>query len=179
MNKDPAQLLKEVLEVGETASAYVQEVRRLHREIVEMNANVEQHAETVANLKDSIEAAELNVTTLARQVNEYADELTLVADNIDAIEAIGEHSDVLNVIATDLQGYPIQAFDGGNITDPNDPLNGMTGGVMKHCSDNMEAIRRVAELFESGVDIHEIVSLIDEIGSTDYVAINRTGISGA
>ena len=178
-SKSPEQVFDELLDASDTASAYAQEVRRMYDEIVAIDETVEQNAQTIAELKDSIETSERNVTALADQVNEYADELTLLADNYDVIHSVGIYGDVLATIATDLKGEPIHSFDGGEIGEPDEPMNGVTGGVMKHCSDNMDAIRRVAELLDSGVDIGRVVDLVDEIGSTDYVAINRTGVTGA
>jgi hypothetical protein len=91
-----------------------------------------------------------------------------------AVQTVWENEQAIAAIAADLQGYPIYEFDGGYITDPIQPMNGV-GGVFKVIADNIETIRRVAESLGSTDSLAAIAADVAEIGGTDYSKIDETG----
>lgn len=146
--------------------------------ITQISESVTNSANSVALMKGSVDESEQNVTRLATHVDSYSDELILVAENIDAIRAIGENTASISALANDIQGYPIYEFDGGEIDEPNESMNGI-GGVMKVCADNIEIIKQVAESLKNASTLMNLAETVDEIGSTDYVQIDNTGSTGA
>ena len=177
-DKTPSQVLTEIFDIADQATDYLAQTKALYEQTFNIGQSVENNAELVEQMKESVEQSEQNVVTAADFVNQHADELNAVYENVDALEAIGPNKNALLAIANDLQGYPIVEFDGGFITEPDEPMNGL-GGVLKTCSDNIEAIRKVADLVENVVELYNVVEAVDEIGATDYVKINETGNTGA
>ena len=177
-SKTPEQLLEEILDVAANANDYAQQAKAILDQAIIVDANVTANANSVSLMKSSVDASEQNVTALAAQVNEYSDELTMVAENLDAIQTVDNNEEVISTLAADLQGYPIYEFDGGEIDEPNESMNGV-GGVMKICADNIETIKQVAESLKNSAALMNLAETVDEIGSTDYVTINETGNTGA
>lgn len=177
-NKTPAQVMTEILDIASTANEYAVEAKKFYDKVILVDANVAANAQSVTLMKSSVDASERNVANLAAQVNEYSDELLLVAENLEAIETVGTQRTAIQALANDLQGYPIYEFDGGEIDEPNESMNGV-GGVLKVCADNIETIRKVAESLENAAALANIAEVVDEIGSTDYATIDETGNTGA
>lgn len=176
--KTPQQVMQEILEIASTANVYASEAKTFYDKAVIVDANVTANANSVSLMKASVDASEQNVSSLAAQVNEYSDELMLVADNLPAINSVEQHREVIQALASDLQGYPIYEFDGGEIGEANESMNGV-GGVMKVCADNIETIKQVAESLKNSAALMNLAETVDEIGSTDYVQIDNTGNTGA
>ena len=162
---------------AKAAEITLQQATATTARIEQINELVTSSANSVALMKGSVDTSEQNVSRLAAQVNDYSDELLLVADNLDAIQLLGSNKQIIEALAADLQGYPIYEFDGGEIGDPNDSMNGV-GGVMKICADNIETIKQVAESLKNSAALMNLAETVDEIGSTDYVTIDETGNTG-
>lgn len=177
-SKTPQQLLTEILDVAANANKYAIEAKQILDNAIIVDANVTASADAVALMKASVDTSEQNVANLANQVNEYADELVMVAENLDAIQTVDANEDAISAIASDLRGYPIYAFFGGRVTEPNESMNGV-GGVLKVCADNIEDIRKVAASLEDASSLTNLAETVSEIGSTDYASIDETGNTGA
>ena len=176
--KTPQQVMQEILDIAATANVYATEAKAIYDKVVVVDANVAANANSVSLMKSSVDASERNVANLAAQVNEYSDELMLVAENLGAIQTVDNNEEVIATLAADLGGYPIVEFDGGEIDEPNTSMNGV-GGVMKVCADNIETIKQVAESLKNSAALMNLAETVDEIGSTDYVQIDNTGNTGA
>ena len=177
-SKTPDELVAEILEVAATASTFAENAQAILDRVIVLDKNVSETANSVSLMKTSVDVSEQNVSALASQVNEYSDELILVADNLDTIKAIETHKDAIEAIATDFQGFPFYGFDGGNVGDPNESMIGI-GGVLRICADNIDVIRQVAESLKDTAMLTNLAEAVDEIGSTDYVEIDNTGNTGA
>lgn len=177
-DKTPEQLLKEILDIAASANDYAIEAKKIYDQAVLVGENVTANAQSVSLMKASVDTSEQNVAALASQVNEYSDELVMVAENLAAIQAVDANEQVIATLAADLGGYPIYEFDGGEIGEPNESMNGV-GGVMKVCADNIEVIKQVAESLKNASTLMNLAETVDEIGSTDYVQIDNTGSTGA
>ena len=177
-SKTPEQLLEEILDVAANANVYAQQAKAFLDQAIILDKNVTSNANSVSLMKSSVDASEQNVTALAAQVNDYSDELMVVAENLDAIRTVDNNEEVISTLAADLGGYPIVEFDGGEIDEPNTSMNGV-GGVMKVCADNIEVIKQVAESLKNSAALMNLAETVDEIGSTDYVQIDNTGNAGA
>lgn len=176
-NKTPQQVMGEILDTASKANAYAAEAKAIFEKSVLIDANVTANADSVALMKLSVDESERNVSSLAAQVNEYSDELTLVSENLDAVETVSAQSEAIQAIANDIQGFPIDEFDGGWTDEPDESMVAM-GGVMRVCAENIEEIRKVAASISS-VSITELADAVEEIGSTDYAQISNTGNTGA
>lgn len=177
-SKTPQQLMTEILDIASTANDYAIEAKKIYDKAVLVDQNVAANAQSVSLMKASVDTSEQNVAALASQVNEYSDELVMVAENLAAIQAVEANETAISALAADLQGYPIQEFDGGEIDEPNESMNGV-GGVLKVCADNIEAIKKVAASLEDASSLTNLADVVNEIGSTDYVQIDETGNTGA
>ena len=173
-NSTPQQLLNEILNVASTANVYAAEAKTILDKAQVIDRSVSSNAQSVSLMKTSVDESERNVAALASRVNEYSDELELVSNNLEAIEAVSTQRTAIQAIANDLQGYPVYEFDGGEVGEPNESMTGV-GGVMRICAENIEAIRRVSDSIVNGSSLTNLAEVVDEIGSTDYVAINETG----
>ena len=175
-------VVKDVAEATEkaaqTAAITLEQAIATSSRITQIDESITNNANSVALMKSSVDESEQTVTRLATQVVEYSDELLLVAENIDSIRAIGESPVAIQAIASDIQGFPIYEFDGGEIGEPNEPMNGV-GGVLRVCAENIEDIRKVAASLDSSAALTELAEVVEEIGSTDYVEIDKTGNTGA
>lgn len=176
-NQTPQELLTAILDTASKANAYAAEAKAIFEKSVLIDANVTANADSVALMKLSVDESERNVSSLAAQVNEYSDELTLVSENLDAVETVSAQSEAIQAIANDIQGFPIDEFDGGWTDEPDESMVAM-GGVMRVCAENIEEIRKVAASISS-VSITELADAVEEIGSTDYAQISNTGNTGA
>lgn len=177
-SKTPQQLMTEILDIASTANQYAIDVKKIYDQAVLVSQDVANDAQSVSLMKASVDTSEQNVTALAAQVNEYSDELVAVTESLPAIHTIQEQKIAIQALANDLQGYPIYAFFGGRVTEPNEPMNGV-GGVLKVCADNIEAIKKVAASLEDASSLTNLADVVNEIGSTDYVQIDETGNTGA
>lgn len=175
-------VVKDVAEATEkaaqTAAVTLEQAIATSSRITQIDESITNNANSVALMKSSVDESEQTVTRLATQVVEYSDELLLVAENIDSIRSIGESPAAIQAIASDIQGFPIYEFDGGEIGEPNEPMNGI-GGVLRVCAENIEDIRKVAASLDSTATLTELAEVVEEIGSTDYVEIDKTGNTGA
>ena len=175
-------VVKDVAEATEkaaqTAAITLEQAVATSNRIAQIDESITNNANSVALMKSSVDESEQTVTRLAAQVVEYSDELLLVAENIDSIRAVGDNPGAIQAIASDIQGFPIYEFDGGEIGEPNEPMNGV-GGVLRVCAENIEDIRKVAASLNSGAGLANLAEVVEEIGSTDYVQIDETGQTGA
>ena len=176
--KTPQQVMTEILDIAATANTYASEAKAIYDKAVVVDANVTANAQSVSLMKSSVDASEQNVTALASQVNEYSDELMMVAENLDAIQTVDNNEELIGALASDLQGLPLYGFDGGEIDEPNEQTNSV-GGSLKVCADNIEVIKQVAESLKNSAALMNLAETVDEIGSTDYVQIDNTGNTGA
>lgn len=172
----PEAVLENILEIAATANEYAKEAEKVYQEVLKVSAQVEEARQSVELSKQSVDESERNVTAMTVQVLEYSDELEAVAENIDSIHVVEANQDAISALAADLQGYPIYEFDGGEITDPNQPMNGV-GGVMKICADNIDAIKKVAGSLEDSAALAMLAEDVTELGQTDYLTIVNTGNS--
>lgn len=177
-SETPQEVLNNVLNIASVANDYAQEAKAFLDKAILVDQNVTANAQSVSLMKASVDTSEQNVTALAEQVNEYSDELVAVTESLPAIHTIQEQKIAIQALANDLQGYPIYEFDGGEIDEPNESMNGV-GGVLKVCSDNIEAIKKVAASLEDASSLTNLAETVSEIGSTDYATIDETGNTGA
>ena len=175
-------VVKDVAEATEkaaqSAAITLEQAVAASEKIVRLDESVTSNANSVALMKNSVDVSERNVSSLAAQVNEFSDELMLVADNITDIDAIGTNITAIQAVSNDLRGLPIYRFDCGPISEPLTPANGI-GGVLQICAENIDIIREVAESLKNASTLMNLAEVVDEIGSTDYVEIDNTGNTGA
>lgn len=173
-DKTPQQVMTEIFDTVATANEYSQEAKKTLEETKKTAAQVAQNKASVDLSLASINVSEANVTRLAGQVMDYSDELAIVAENVEGIETVNRNQDAIAALAADLQGYPIYEFDGGWITDPVQPMNGV-GGVLRIVAENIDIIKQVAGSLENSEALLTLADDVSEIGSTDYTGIDQTG----
>ena len=172
--KTPQEVMTEIFDTVATANEYAVQAETSYQEVVKTAAQVAQDKASVDVSLASINESEANVTRLAGQVMDYSDELEMVAENMGAIQTVDRNQDAVSAIAADLQGFPIYEFDGGYITDPVQPMNGV-GGVLRVCAENIEVIRQVAGSLANSSALLTLADDVAEIGSTDYTGIDQSG----
>ena len=165
------------VKAAEEARADAEATEADRQEVVTLAAQVAANKNSVDIMKQSIDHSEANITAMTNQVMDYSDELMLFAQNVDDVTLIGDNRQAIEAIAADLAGFPIIEFDGGLITEPTQSMNGV-GGVMRVCAENIEAIIRVAASLEDAAAITTLAEDVTELGSTDYQTIAQTGETG-
>lgn len=173
-SKTPQQVMTEIFDTVANANEYAVQAEKTYEEVVKTSQQVAQNKASVDVSLASINVSEANVTRLAGQVAEYTDELELVAENMAGIQTVDRNQDAIAAIAADLQGFPIYEFDGGYITDPIQPMNGV-GGVLRIVAENIDIIRQVAGSLENSEALLTLADDVAEIGSTDYTGIDQSG----
>jgi hypothetical protein len=173
-DRTPQQVMTEIFDTVATANEYAVQAEKTYEEVVKTAEQVARDKASVDVSLASINVSEANVTRLAGQVAEYTDELELVAENMDGIKTVDRNQDAIAALAADLQGYPIYEFDGGWITDPVQPMNGV-GGVLRICAENIDVIRQVAGSLQNSEALLTLADDVAEIGGTDYTGIDETG----
>ena len=177
-DETPAEVLASILDTAAAANEYAKLAAETYREVVETAGDVEEARQSVELSKQSVDESERAVAEFATRVLDYSDELEALAANVEGIAVVMENAEAVRTLAADLQGYPIDEFDGGPITEPNQAMNG-AGGVLRICAENIEDIRKVAESLDHAADIASIAADVTEIERTDYAAIAESGESGA
>jgi hypothetical protein len=172
--KTPEQVMVEIFDTVANANEYAVQAEKTYEEVVKTAQQVAQDKASVDVSLASINISEANVTRLAGQVAEYTDELELVAENMDGIQTVDRNQDAIAALAADLQGYPIYEFDGGYITDPIQPMNGV-GGVLRIVAENIDIIKQVAGSLANSEALLTLADDVAEIGSTDYTGIDQSG----
>lgn len=172
--KTPQQVMTEIFSTVATANEYAVQAAQTYTEVVKTAGQVASAKASVDVSLASINVSEANVTRLAGQVMDYSDELEMVAENMGAIQTVDRNQDAVSAIAADLQGFPIYEFDGGYITDPVQPMNGV-GGVLRVVAENIDIIRQVGESLASSEALITLADDVAEIGSTNYSQIDETG----
>ena len=172
--KTPQEVMTEIFDTVATANEYAVQAEKTYEEVVKTAEQVARDKASVDVSLASINISEANVTRLAGQVAEYTDELELVAENMAGIKTVDRNQDAIAALAADLQGYPIYEFDGGYITDPIQPMNGV-GGVLRIVAENIDVIKQVAGSLENSEALLTLADDVAEIGSTDYTGIDQTG----
>lgn len=173
-SKTPQQVMTEIFDTVATANEYAVQAEKTYEEVVKTAEQVARDKASVDVSLASINVSEANVTRLAGQVAEYTDELELVAENMAGIKTVDRNQDAIAALAADLQGYPIYEFDGGYITDPIQPMNGV-GGVLRIVAENIDVIKQVAGSLENSEALLTLADDVAEIGSTDYTGIDQSG----
>jgi hypothetical protein len=173
-DRTPQEVMTEIFDTVATANEYAVQAEQTYREVVKTAQQVAQDKASVDVSLASINVSEANVTRLAGQVAEYTDELELVAENMDGIQTVDRNQDAIAALAADLQGYPIYEFDGGYITDPIQPMNGV-GGVLRIVAENIDIIKQVAGSLENSEALLTLADDVAEIGGTDYTGIDQSG----
>lgn len=172
--KTPTQVMEEIFDTVANANEYARQAEQTYQEVQKTAGQVAEAKASVDVSLASINVSEANVTRLAGQVAEYTDELELVAENMAGIKTVDRNQDAIAALAADLQGYPIYEFDGGYITDPIQPMNGV-GGVLRIVAENIDVIKQVAGSLENSEALLTLADDVAEIGSTDYTGIDQTG----
>ena len=172
--KTPQQVMTEIFDTVANANEYAVQAAQTYEAVVQTAGQVAEAKASVDVSLASINVSEANVTRLAGQVAEYTDELEMVAENMDAIQTVDRNQDAVAALAADLQGFPIYEFDGGFITDPLQPMNGI-GGVLRICAENIDVIRQVAGSLENSEALLTLADDVAEIGGTDYTGIDQSG----
>ena len=172
--KTPVEVMEEIFSTVANANKYAVTAEEIYNDVVQTSQLVAQDKASVDVSLASINVSEANVTRLAGQVAEYTDELELVAENMDGIQTVDQNQDAIAALAADLQGYPIYEFDGGWITDPIQPMNGV-GGVLRIVAENIDIIKQVAGSLENSEALLTLADDVAEIGGTDYTGIDETG----
>lgn len=172
--KTPQQVMTEIFDTVATANEYAVQTEKTYEEVVKTAEQVERDKASVDVSLASINVSESNVTRLAGQVMDYSDELELTAENMGAIQTVDRNQDAIAALAADLQGFPIYEFDGGYITDPIQPMNGV-GGVLRIVAENIEVIKQVAGSIQNSEALLTLADDVAELGGTDYTGIDETG----
>lgn len=172
--KTPTQVMEEIFDTVANANEYARQAEQTYQEVQKTAGQVAEAKASVDVSLASINVSEANVTRLAGQVAEYTDELELVAENMAGIKTVDRNQDAIAALAADLQGYPIYEFDGGYITDPIQPMNGV-GGVLRIVAENIDVIKQVAGSLENSEALLTLADDVAEIGSTDYTGIDQSG----
>lgn len=172
--RTPQQVMTEIFDTVATANEYAVQAEKTYGEVVKTAEQVARDKASVDVSLASINASEANVTRLASAVADLEDELQNVSDNMPAVQGVWENEQAIAALAADLQGFPIYEFDGGYITDPIQPMNGV-GGVLRICAENIDVIRQVAGSLQNSEALLTLADDVAEIGGTDYTGIDATG----
>ena len=176
--EDPQAAIEKILDTATKANEYAQKALQTFQAVKEVEREVSENAALVVASKESVDASHARVDSLAADVEANKEKLNVFNQNVDNLLFVVDNKTAIQAIAADLQGYPIDEFDGGWTDEADEPMNGV-GGVLLDCAQNMEAIKSVAGVLESIEDLAALEDTVTEIGSTDYVKISDTGIVGA
>ena len=172
--EDPQVAIEKILDTATKANDYAQRALETLKAVQESERAVAQNTELVVASKESVDASQARVEELATTVEANKDKLQVFNDNVDSFHIVVDNKAVIQAIASDLQGFPIEGFDGGWTDEADEVLIG-AGGVMRDCAENIEAIKTIAEALEGVMNLEDLEAEVTEIGSTDYVKINNTG----
>lgn len=172
--RTPQEVMTELFDTVATANEYAVQAEATFQEVVKTAEQVAQDRASVDVSLASINESEANVTRLAGQVMELEDELQNVSDNMDSIQDVLPYTQTIATLAADLGGFPIYEFDGGFITEPLTPMNGV-GGVIRVVAENIEVIKQVAGSLANSSALLTLADDVAEIGGTDYTGIDETG----
>ena len=172
--EDPQVAIEKILDTATKANDYAQRALETLKAVQESERAVAQTAELVVASKESVDASQARVEELATAVETNKDKLQVFNDNVDSFLVVVDNKAAIQAIASDLQGFPIEGFDGGWTDEADEVLVGV-GGVMRDCAENIEAIKTIAEALEGVMNLEDLEAEVTEIGSTDYVKINNTG----
>lgn len=176
--KTPQQLMFEILEVAAKANEYAQQAQSILKAVQQSEQVVVESKAAVLEAKAYVDASQERVEQLVEVVEENREELDVFKQNIESFQVVVENKDAIQAIATDLQGFPIEEFDGGWTDEADQPMTAV-GGVIRECAENIEAIKSIADALEGVMNLGDMEAELTEIGSTDYVTIDQTGVTGA
>lgn len=120
------------------------------------------------NAKESETNAKANadrVEEIAGVVVPVADEIRIVAENIDHVVTDSRNINNINIVGNDLEGS-LSTFifdDYGDLGDTGDALPTITGGNIKNVSDNITEVRKVGSNIE---DVKKVATEINKIPET-------------
>lgn len=176
--ESPQVVIEKILEAAAKANEYVQMALEVLRSVQQSEQNVNENKELVLEAKASVDESKARVEELSEVVEENKDNLVLFKENVEDFRIVVENKDAIQAISADLQGFPIDEFDGGWTDEADQPMTAV-GGVIRDCAENIAAIKSVADALEGVMNLEDMEAELTEIGSTDYVTIDQTGISGA
>jgi hypothetical protein len=138
--------------------------------VSERNAKV---SETNAKVSETnAKASEVNAKTNADRVEEIAgavvpaaDEIRIVAENIDHVVTDSRSINNINIVGNDLEGSLSTSIfeDYGDLGNTGDALPTITGGNIKNVSDNINEVRQVGSNIE---DVKKVATEINKIPET-------------
>lgn len=146
-----------------TQKADEAKVSERNAKVSEVNAK-----ESENNAKASEVSAKANadrVEELAAAVVPVADELRVVAENIDHVVTDSRNINNINIVGTDLEGpFSDSLFDDyGDLGNTGGALPTITGGNIKNVSDNIAEVRRVGSNIE---DVKKVATEINKLPET-------------
>lgn len=119
--------------------------------------------------RDAAKVSERNAKANADRVEEIAgvvvpvaDDIKLVALNINHVVTDSQNIDKINIVGTDLSGSLSESVfdDYGDLGNPGGSLPTIKGGNIKVVSDNIEAVRTVAGL---APDFNKVINSVDTV----------------
>jgi hypothetical protein len=138
--------------------------------VSERNAKVSEKNAKVS--ETNAKASEVNAKTNADRVEEIAgavvpaaDEIRIVAENIDHVVTDSRSINNINIVGNDLEGTlsTIIFEDYGDLGNTGDALPIITGGNIKNVSDNINEVRQVGSNIE---DVKKVATEINKIPET-------------
>lgn len=120
------------------------------------------------NAKASEVSAKANadrVEEIARAVVPVADEIRIVAENIDHVVTDSRNINNINIVGNDLEGSLSTSIfeDYGDLGNTGDAIPTITGGNIKNVSDNINEVRQVGSNIE---DVKKVATEINKIPET-------------
>ena len=173
-SKTPEQLIIEILDTAAKANEFAKQSLEVLQSVQQSEQNVNENKEIVLAAKEFVDASRARVEELSEVVEDNQERLAIFKENVDDFHIVVDNAGAIRAIASDLQGFPIEGFDGGWTDEADEVLVGV-GGVMRDCAENIEAIKTIAEALEGVMNLEDLEAEVTEIGSTDYVKINNTG----
>lgn len=156
--------------------AIIEEARQIQTNVETSERNVYDNAVIATQKADEAKVSETNakasevsakanadrVEEIAGVVVPVADEIKIVAQNINHVVTDSQNIDKINIVGTDLSGSLSESVfdDYGDLGNPGVSLPTIKGGNIKVVSDNIESVRTVAGL---APDFNKVINSVDTV----------------
>ena len=199
------ELLSTLYNIAATANEYAQKAEETYNATVATKALVEQIRVHVDQQKSKVDASEaeveedrIEVQQMLRDAQKVNEVTQQFLPHVNELVAVGDSIEDVRVVASELQGLPIESMDLGRITDAATPVYDSDGSNVKKLADNIALLQLVVDNIESiqtavnaahraeaaAVSAEEFageaettVERVKEIEKTDFEQIYQQGVS--
>lgn len=150
--RTPEQVISEILDIAAQANSFAQQAAETYQAVLQTKAFVEQTRVHVDQQKALIDASEAEVEEDRLEVEQILGEAKTVSEvtekflpHVNELVEVGNSIEEVKVVASELQGFPIESMDLGLVSEEATPIRDTSGSNIAFLAANIDKIQLAIE----------------------------------